>query len=91
MRIMEGSHPVWIYMLVDPREPRRARYVGRTTLPRGRLAVHICTPHGKVRPWILALRRHGLRPKMVITRFHYERRAVVALKPDLNMQPGRKS
>lgn len=68
--IADGSwrHTAIVYGLVDPREPRRVRYVGATRQhPEARLHGHIAGDAGwaKLR-WIAQLRHDGVHPVMVL-------------------------
>jgi hypothetical protein len=69
--ISEGAHPqpnsMWIYGLVDPREPQRIRYVGRASSPAVRYAQHMAGTSQTTRKaeWLAALREAGVSPLMI--------------------------
>lgn len=64
-RLFEGYV---IYGLVDPDEPTRIRYVGRSCNPGGRYASHALGTSGavRVREWVAALRLAGKLPVMLL-------------------------
>jgi hypothetical protein len=57
-----------IYGLVDPREPGRVRYVGKSNSPHSRLRGHIAAGEGKLAAWIESIRgrRHEQYPNLVL-------------------------
>jgi hypothetical protein len=57
-----------IYGLVDPREPRRVRYVGKSVNPYGRFYTHLQTRYGPVGRWMAELhaRTHDRYPDLVL-------------------------
>lgn len=58
---------ITIYGLVDPREPGRVRYVGRTKCPKRRLTQHRAFGVGDARRrWVRHLRQSGTRPDMIV-------------------------
>jgi hypothetical protein len=56
----------YIYGLVDPAEPTRVRYVGRTGDPQGRLSVHCTTKGTPTYPWARSVIELGRRPQLLI-------------------------
>lgn len=56
----------YIYGLIDPVEPDRVRYVGRTGDPQGRLSVHCTTKATPTYPWARSVIESGRRPELVI-------------------------
>ena len=57
-----------IYGLVDPREPKRIRYVGKSVSPYARFYSHIQTRRGKVGEWMCELhsRKYERFPDLVL-------------------------
>jgi len=54
-----------IYVLVDPREPDHARYVGQSSNPPSRLAGHLTTSGGKRKnEWVGDLLANHIEPEM---------------------------
>ena len=58
-KVVRVLNPV-IYVLVDPREPEHARYVGQSAQAEIRLGVHMAGSHGRVGKWIRRLRSAGI-------------------------------
>lgn len=59
---------VWVYALVDPREPERVRYVGRTQKPLVRFMEHVedTKTHGEAkRLWHQEMTTLGCVPRMI--------------------------
>lgn len=59
---------VYIYTLVDPRDPDKIRYVGKTINPEKRLYSH-CNPSSNVDSyyhlnWLKALKKNKVKPVM---------------------------
>ena len=80
-----GGFAMSVYALGDPRT-RAIRYVGSARWPRDRLVQHMRSPHSQaLRAWFSDLKAMGLEPDLRVTNFRSERRAVRALKPDLNV------
>lgn len=62
----EGSKPVYIYGLCDPRT-NECRYIGKSERPAERLTNHMNEKSNCHRShWLQSLRRQGLKPEMVI-------------------------
>lgn len=55
-----------IYGLVDPAEPARVRYVGRSRTPTARYHTHRKSPTRALKPWLAELQRQGRTPVMVL-------------------------
>jgi len=61
------NNKVFIYILVDPRLPELARYVGRTKTPQTRHLQHCSEPGSTARgEWLEELRSFGIMPQMII-------------------------
>lgn len=63
-----------IYALIDPAEPDRVRYVGRTGDPKDRLTAHCTTKASPTYAWAQSVIEAGRRPELVILYREAERR-----------------
>lgn len=58
---------IFIYILIDPRKPQTARYVGQTATPHSRHIQHCCESGKSTKcQWLELLAREGVMPSMVI-------------------------